>query len=83
MTIIIALQWRHYEPGGVSNHQRLDCLLNRLFSAVQRKDQNSAPLAFVSEFTGDRWIPRTGPVTRKMFPFDDVIIENNDDIWKW
>ena len=27
------------------------------------------------EFTGDRWIPRTkGPVTRKMFPFDDVIM---------
>ena len=25
------LQWRHYERGGVSNHQRLDCLLNRLF----------------------------------------------------
>ena len=27
------------------------------------------------EFTGDRLIPRTnGPVTRKMFPFDDVIM---------
>ena len=26
------------------------------------------------EFTGDRWIsPHKGPVTRKMFPFDDVI----------
>ena len=25
----------------------------------QRKHQNSASLAFVREFTGDRWIPRT------------------------
>ena len=26
-----SLQWRHNEHDGVSNHQRLDCLLNRLF----------------------------------------------------
>ena len=30
----------------------------------QRKHQSSASLAFVGEFTGDRWLP----VTRKMFP---------------
>ena len=28
-------------------------------------------------FTDDQWIPpHKGPVTRKMFPFDDVIMEN-------
>ena len=27
----MALQGRHNEPSGVSNHRRLDCLLNRLF----------------------------------------------------
>ena len=27
--------------------------------AEQRKHQSSASLAFVGEFTGDRWIPRT------------------------
>ena len=27
--------------------------------ADQRKHQHSASLAFVGEFTGDRWIPRT------------------------
>ena len=27
--------------------------------ADQRKHQNSVSLAFVREFTGDRWIPRT------------------------
>ena len=26
------------------------------------------------EFTGPRWIPRKWSVTRKMFPFDDVIM---------
>ena len=28
----IPLQWRHSERDGVSNHQRFDCLLNRLFT---------------------------------------------------
>ena len=38
--------------------------------ADQRKHQSSASLAFVREFTGDhKW-----PVTRKKFPFDDVIM---------
>ena len=27
--------------------------------ADQKKHQSSASLAFVQEFTGDRWIPRT------------------------
>ena len=43
----------------------------------ERKHQSPASLAFVRGIhrTGDRWIPRTKwPVTRKMFPFDDVIM---------
>ena len=43
--------------------------------AEQRKYQSSASLAFVR---GIRWwpviSPHKGPVTRKMFPFDDVIM---------
>ena len=27
--LILSLQWRHNEHGGVSNHQLYDCLLNR------------------------------------------------------
>ena len=41
----------------------------------QRKHQSSASLAFVRGI--HRWpvkSPHKGPVTRKMFPFDDVII---------
>ena len=43
--------------------------------ADQRKHQSSASLAFAREI--HRWpvnSPLKGPVTRKMFPFDDVIM---------
>ena len=43
---------------------------------AQRKHQSSASLAFVRGI--HRWpvnSPHKGPVTRKMFPFDDVIME--------
>ena len=44
--------------------------------ADQRKHQRSASLAFVREI--HRWLvnsPHKWPVTRKMFPFDDVIMQ--------
>ena len=44
--------------------------------ADQRKHQSSASLAFVLGI--HRWLvnsPHKGPVTRKMFPFDDVIMK--------
>ena len=47
--------------------------------AVQRKHQSSAPLAFVWGI--HRWPVNSthkGPVTRKMFPFDDVIMKWHD-----
>ena len=50
-------------------------LLNRLFSADQRKHQSSASLAFVREI--HRWpvnSPHKWPVTQKRYPFDDVIM---------
>ena len=45
--------------------------------ADQRKHQSSASLAFVRGI--HRWpvnSPHKGPVTRKMFPFDDVIMDS-------
>ena len=63
-----ALQWHHNVHDGVSNHQPHDCLLNRLFKA-QNKENTNTPR--------DRWpvnSPHKGPVTRKMFPFDDFIM---------
>ena len=64
-------QWRHNERDSVSNHLRLDCLSG----TDQRNHQSSASLAFVRGI--HRWpvnSPHKGPVTQKMFPFDDVIM---------
>ena len=37
-----SLQWRHNERDGVSNHRRIDCLLNPLFRRRSKKNQSSA-----------------------------------------
>ena len=56
-----SIQWRHNEPGGVSNQQPYD--------------QSSDSLAFVRGIhRGPVNSPHKWPVTRKMFPFDDVIM---------
>ena len=34
----VALQWRHNEHPGVSNHRRLDCLINRLFGLISKEN---------------------------------------------
>ena len=49
--------------------------------ADQSKHQSSASLAFVWEI--HRWpvnFPHKWPVTRKMFPFDDVIMDHNNPL---
>ena len=72
---VYPLQWRHNGHDGVSNHQPDECLLNRLFSHRSKKYQSSASLAFVRGI--HRWSvnsPHKGPVTRKMFPFHNVIM---------
>ena len=70
---INSLQWRHNERDGVSNH---NCLLNLLlFRRRSKKTTSSASLAFVRG--SHRWSvnsPHKGLVTRKMLPFDDVIL---------
>ena len=51
--------------------------------ADQRKHQSSPSLAFVRGI--HRWpvnSPHKGPVTRKMFPFDDVIIIKPLTLWR-
>ena len=73
--LIRALQWRHNGCHGVSNHQPRDCLVNRLLKD-QRKHQNPASLAFVRGI--HRWPvnpPHKWPLTRQLFPFDDVIMD--------
>ena len=69
------LQWRHNERVGVSNHQPTIAYSTVYSGADERKHQSPASLAFVWGI--HRWpvnYPHKGPVTRKMFPFDDVIM---------
>ena len=79
-----SLQWRHNGRDGVSNHQPHDCLPNVYSGANQRKHQSSASLAFARGI--HRWpvnSPHKGPVTRKIFPFDDVIMLSCDRNVYW
>ena len=69
------LQWRHNEGDSVSNHQPHDCYSTVYSGVDQRKHQSSASLAFVQGIhRGPANSPHKWPVTRKMFPFDDVIM---------
>ena len=50
--------------------------------ADQRKRQSSVSLAFVwGSHRGPLTSPHTWPATRKMFPFEDVIMMLNENIW--
>ena len=68
-------RWRHNERDGVSNY-RICIVCSAVCSgADQRKHQSSTSLAFVRGI--HRWpvdSPHKGSVTRKIFPFDDVIM---------
>ena len=71
----IWLQWRHMNTIA-SQISSLTIVYSTVYSgADQRKHQSSASLAFVRGI--HRWpvnSPHKGPVTRKMLPFDDVIM---------
>ena len=61
--------------GGVSNHRRFHYLLNRLFRRRSKKTPTRRT-ASLCEGNSPVNSPHKGPVTRKMFPFDDVIMES-------
>ena len=70
-----SLQWRHNGRGCVSNHQPRDCLLKRLFRLRSKK---TSKLHVTGLYAGNSPVPVNSPhkwpVTRKIFPFDDVIM---------
>ena len=68
------IQWRHNDHDGVSNHQPRGCLLDRLF---RRRSKKTSKLRVTGLCVGKSPGPHKGPVTRKMFPFDDVIMKIN------
>ena len=59
------LQRPYNERNGVSNHQRLDYLLNHLFKRLSKK---------TSKFGVTGLCEGNSPVTRKMLSFDDFIM---------
>ena len=73
LKLISALQWRYNARECVSNHQPPDCLLNRLF---RRRSKKTSKLCVTGLCAGNSPVnsPHKWPVTRKMFPFDDVIM---------
>ena len=73
---VLSLHWRHNGPDGVSNHQPHYCLPNHLF---KRRTKKTLKLRVTGLCVRGihRWpvnSPHKWPVTRKMFPFDDVIM---------
>ena len=65
--------WRHNGRDGVSNHQPHDCLLNRLFRLRSRKTPKLRITGFCARNSPVN-SPHKWPVTRKMFPFNVVIM---------
>ena len=69
------LQWRNNDHDSVSNHQPHGCLLNHLFRRRSKKTSKLRVTGlYVGNSPGPVNSPHKGPVTRKMFPFDDVIM---------
>ena len=77
------LTFRHYDDVIIGAISSLITSLTIVYSIVysdadQRKHQRPASLAFVRGIhRGPVNSPHKWPVTRKMFPFDDVIIESS------
>ena len=77
--IHMSLRWRHNGRDGVSNHQPHHCLLNRL---LRRKSKKISKPRVTGLYAGIHRSPVNSPhkwpVTRKFFPFDDVIIVQHE-----
>ena len=74
-SVTSAFQWRHNERDGVSNNQPHDCQLIRLF---RRRSKKTTKLRVTGLCEGNSPVtvefPHKRPVTRKMFPYDDVFM---------
>ena len=79
---VVTLKWRHNERNGISNHQRLHRLLNCWF---RRRSKKTSKLRVTGLVQGIHlWpviSPHKRPVTRKMLPFDDVIMKFTGCWW--
>ena len=68
-------QWRHNGHDGLSNYHPHGRLLNRLFRRRSKKRSKVRVTGrCVGNSPGPVNSPHKGPVTRKLFPFDDDVI---------
>ena len=77
-----SLQLRHNDHDGVLNHKPHGCLLNRSFGHRSTKTSKLCVTGLCAgNSPGPVNSPHKWPVTRKMFPFDDVIMLAPVSIW--
>ena len=77
MHTILSLQWRLNESDDVPNHRVPIVYWTVCSGVVQRKHQSFTSLAVVRGIHRSPVnSPHTGPVTRQMFSFDDVIMSS-------
>ena len=69
------LQWHHNGLAGVSNHQPHHCLFSRVLRSRSKKTSKLRATGLCAGI--HRWLVNSShkwPITRKMFPLDDVIM---------
>ena len=76
MSTFRSLQWRHNGRDGVSNHQLHHCMLNRVLRRRFKKTSKLRVTGLCVRGIHRRPVnsPHKWPITRKMFPFDYVIM---------
>ena len=78
--LVTSLQWRH--NGELASQITTHCLLNRL---LERRSKKTSKLRVTGLCAGNSPVtgefPHKWPVTRKIFPFDDVIMCACPTIW--
>ena len=72
--VVVTSQGRHSGPDSVSNHQPHYCLLKRLFGRRSKKTSKLRVTFVRGIHRRPANSPHKWPVTRKMFPFDYVIM---------
>ena len=75
MCVIETLLWRHNECDGISNCWRRNCLLKCLFRHRSKKILKLRVTGLCEGNSSPVKSPYTRPVSRKILPFDDVIMK--------
>ena len=81
-----ALQWRHNDRDDISNHRRLDCLLNRLFKRRSKKTSKFRVIGFCegnSSVTGEFFAQRVSHTCGAHVSQNSIFKICNHMIWRY